>query len=225
MGIGMGGEVSWEIFERWAERYDAYFDSSPGKEIFQIEVDAIKEEAKAFPHPWLEVGVGTGRFAQALGIEYGVDPSPKMLEKAKSRGVSIFCASGDALPFPDSSFPLVFLIVTMCFLEKVTPVFREIHRVLKAVGGLIIGTIVAGTRWAEYYQQKGEEGNPFYQVARFYSLDETQQYLHQSGFHIVRIRSTLIQPPGLARYTPEKPTWGFHPKAGFHIIVAKKHTG
>jgi len=37
----------------------------------------------------LEIGVGTGRFASPLGIEYGIDPSEKMLEIAKKRGVKV----------------------------------------------------------------------------------------------------------------------------------------
>jgi len=30
------------------------------------------------PGPWLEIGIGSGRFAQALGIETGIDPSIKL---------------------------------------------------------------------------------------------------------------------------------------------------
>ncbi|MHA2609901.1 MAG: class I SAM-dependent methyltransferase [bacterium JZ-2024 1] len=218
----VGSNSVWEIFEKHAERYDEWFEKSPGKEIFEIEVEALKGEAQQFPHPWLEVGVGSGRFARALGIDYGVDPSRKMLEKAKERGISVFLSSGEDLPFPDESFHLVFLIVTICFLENVPEVLREIRRVLKKGGGLIIGTILADSPWADYYQKKGGEGNPFYAVAHFYSLEEIQQFLKQADFHLIRIISTLVQPPGLSRYVPEKPTWGLHPKSGFQVIVARK---
>ncbi|MFN4182933.1 MAG: class I SAM-dependent methyltransferase [bacterium] len=216
----------WEIFEEHRDRYDEWFEKTPGREIFAIELEALRQEAKKFPHPWLEVGVGTGRFAQALGIEYGVDPSSKMLEMAKKRGITVYHASGEDLPFPDESFYLVFLIVTICFLENVSGVLREIRRVLKKDGGLIIGTILAGSPWAEFYQKKAaEEGNPFYRYAHFYSLEEIQHFLKQADFHLVRIISTLVQPPGLTRDVLEMPTWGVHPKSGFQVIVAQKTAG
>jgi hypothetical protein len=37
----------------------------------------------------LEVGVGTGRFAQALNIPYGVEPSRAMANLARKRGIEL----------------------------------------------------------------------------------------------------------------------------------------
>lgn len=54
--------------------------------------------------PSLEIGVGTGRFAEALGIEYGVDVSGRVLELAKRRGITVVEGSGENLPFRDESF-------------------------------------------------------------------------------------------------------------------------
>jgi len=55
-------------FDSLASAYDAWFDGE-GKLIFAIEVKAFQEILPLLPKPWLEVGVGSGRFAQALGIE------------------------------------------------------------------------------------------------------------------------------------------------------------
>jgi ubiquinone/menaquinone biosynthesis C-methylase UbiE len=46
----------------------------------------------------LEIGVGTGRFAKILGMEYGIDPSERMLSIAKERGIKTFVGRGRIYP-------------------------------------------------------------------------------------------------------------------------------
>jgi len=53
------------LFDSLAPEYDAWFEQE-GKLIFDIEVRAFQEVLPLLPRPWLEVGVGSGRFAQAL---------------------------------------------------------------------------------------------------------------------------------------------------------------
>ena len=72
-----------ETFEEYAEDYDKWFDSPEGKALFKMEVAAVKLLIKNIEKPFLEVGVGTGRFASELGIEVGIDPSARVLEIAK----------------------------------------------------------------------------------------------------------------------------------------------
>jgi ubiquinone/menaquinone biosynthesis C-methylase UbiE len=81
-----------------AARYDAWFDSPQGQVLFRAEVEAIRRLVKGLPGPWLEVGVGTGRFAQALGIPYGVDPAWSVLLLARRRGIHVVQGRGEALP-------------------------------------------------------------------------------------------------------------------------------
>ena len=73
--------------------YDAWFEKE-GKLIFAIEVSAFHEVLPSLPKPWLEVGVGSGRFARALGIETGVDPSIRLLGMARRRGITAFLGRG-----------------------------------------------------------------------------------------------------------------------------------
>ena len=60
--------TEWSPFDDLALEYDAWFDKE-GSLIFFIEVQAFMELLPILPKPWLEVGVGSGRFARALGIE------------------------------------------------------------------------------------------------------------------------------------------------------------
>jgi hypothetical protein len=96
-------------FESLASAYDAWFEGE-GKLIFAIEVRAFQEVLPLLPRPWLEVGVGSGRFAQALGIETGIDPSLKLLEMARRRGITGFLARGEEQFFDEDTFGTVFLI-------------------------------------------------------------------------------------------------------------------
>jgi ubiquinone/menaquinone biosynthesis C-methylase UbiE len=64
----------------------------------------------------LEVGCGTGHWLNVLSdlpVELtGVDPSRAMLEKARARATkaALVCASAENIPFPASSFDLIFCV-------------------------------------------------------------------------------------------------------------------
>ena len=81
------------VFNELADQYDAWFDEQ-GKVVSNIEVCALKSVLAYLPKPWLEIGVGSGRFAQALGIKMGIDPSKKLLEMASKRGINVFLGLG-----------------------------------------------------------------------------------------------------------------------------------
>ncbi|MCX6100813.1 MAG: hypothetical protein NTV92_05240, partial [Candidatus Bipolaricaulota bacterium] len=57
-------------FETLADEYDAWFDAHP--ELFESELQALRAVLPERPGRWVEVGVGTGRFASRLAIGLGV---------------------------------------------------------------------------------------------------------------------------------------------------------
>jgi len=73
--------MSSEAFERYADRYDAWFDKSEGWAIFDAEVACPGQLMPADVQGWVEVGVGSGRFAAALHVPQGIDPSPRTAQK------------------------------------------------------------------------------------------------------------------------------------------------
>ncbi|TFG05073.1 class I SAM-dependent methyltransferase, partial [Candidatus Thorarchaeota archaeon] len=151
----MGPENS-SPFDRLAERYDTWFDNE-GSLVFAIEVKAFRSILHQLPKPWLEVGVGSGRFAQALGIENGIDPSAELLQMAEKRGVQSHRGRGEDLPFVDESFGTVFLIVTICFLDSPADVLEEIHRVLHPKGKLVLGLVLRESAWGRFYAAQKEQ--------------------------------------------------------------------
>ena len=103
------------IFNKYYKKYDVWYDKN--KFAYFSELKTVK---KVLPKTGkgLEVGVGTGRFAGALGVKFGIDPSGKMLEAAKKRGVEVKLGSGEKIPFQNSTFDYVIIVITLCFVKN-----------------------------------------------------------------------------------------------------------
>ena len=71
------------VFDERAAEYDGWFEDSL---LFSIECAALQELVTPLLGPKLEVGVGPGRFAEALGVEFGVDPALAPLAFLKNGG-------------------------------------------------------------------------------------------------------------------------------------------
>jgi SAM-dependent methyltransferase len=211
------------LFDSLATEYDDWFDGE-GKLIFANEVRAFQEILASLPKPWLEIGVGSGRFAQALGIGSGVDPSAKLLEMAGRRGIDVRLGRGEQRIFSAASFGTVFLIVTLCFLDSVPSVLKEVYSILTVDGKIVVGLVLKESPWGKFYEKKKMQGHRFYKYAHFYRYDEVVTFLEQSGFYIEKVISTLFQKPGKVDRV-ELPHEGFFPAAGFVIIVAGKKAG
>lgn len=207
-------------FDELASEYDAWFDGD-GNLIFFIESQAFRTLLPDLPKPWLEIGVGSGRFAQALGIGTGIDPSRRLVEMAIKRGIKAFDSRGEQRFFDKDSFGTVFLIVTLCFLDSPLPVLKEANRILTPDGKIVLGLVLKESPWGQFYQQKKAKGHRFYRYANFYSCDEIVKLLVQEGFVTEKIISTLFQKPENVQHV-EEPKEGYFPDAGFTIIVAGK---
>jgi SAM-dependent methyltransferase len=215
-----GCDMSSNPFNDLASKYDAWFDGE-GKLIFEIEVKAFQKILPGLPTPWLEIGAGSGRFARALGIDTGIEPSIELVKMARSRGINTFWGRGEQQIFEEALFGTVFLITTLCFLESPLEVLKEIHRILLPGGKVALGVILKDSPWGQYYQQKKMAGHSIYKHATFYRCNEVARLTIQSGFTGERIISTLFQKPDTVRYL-EQPKEGYYQDAGFVIIVAEK---
>jgi SAM-dependent methyltransferase len=205
-------------FDDLANEYDAWFDKD-GSIIFFIEVQAFRGLLPVMPRPWIEIGVGSGRFAQALRIETGIDPSIKLIEMARRRGINAFLGRGEDELFDEESFGTVFLIVTLCFLDSPLEVLKEARRTLMPGGKIVLGLVLEESPWGLFYQRKKAEGHRFCKCATFYSFDEVVRLLGEAGFVTERVVSTLFQRPEEV-HRVEEPKEGYSPDAGFTIIVA-----
>jgi SAM-dependent methyltransferase len=217
---GIKGKAHSSPFDDLAPEYDAWFDKE-GSLIFFTEVQAFKSLLPALPKPWLEIGVGSGRFAQALGIGIGFDPSIELVKMARRRGVTAFLGWGETELFDEESFGAIFLIVTLCFLDSPLEVLKEASRILMSGGKLVLGLVLKESPWGQFYQTKKAQRHRFYKFATFYSFDDVARLIAQAGFTTEKTISTLFQRPGEVHHM-EEPRDGYFHDAGFTIIVASK---
>ena len=211
-----------QVFDVFAERYDAWYDKPFGKSAFTLENACIKSLCKNLKRPFLEVGVGTGRFAQALKIEYGTDVSNGMLKFTKQKEITAVKGKGESLPFISSFFNAVFIIVTLCFVDDPIQFLKETSRVLKDDGAVILGLILKESPWASFYREKGKAGNIFYRIAKFYSFEELKTLIEKAELKIEETSSTMFQPPTKAPLHFELPKNGYFKEAGFVAVKLQK---
>ena len=212
-----------QAFDSLASDYDVWCEQE-GKLIFASEIDALKRILPSLPRPWIEVGVGSGRFAVALGIDVGLDPSSRLVEMARDRGVSALLGRGEQIPFQAGAFGAVFLIVTLCFLDSPGRTFIESARLLRSEGKVVLGAVLRENLWGQLYQAKKQAGHPLYRYATFYTYADVETLLTQTGFSIERVVSTLFQNPGKVNHI-EVPREGFSADAGFAVILARRTSG
>ncbi|MFZ3012533.1 MAG: class I SAM-dependent methyltransferase [Nitrospira sp.] len=179
------------VFEQYAQEYDEWFDGH--ESVYEAELAALR---KSLPPSGLgiEVGVGTGRFAVSLGIRFGIDPSRRMLAIARQRGLRVCQAVGERLPFRDGQFDLVLLVTVICFVDDVPTFLRELNRVLKSGGHLVIGFINRDSELGRLYETR-KEASAFYRDARFYSVAEVADRVKAAGFGSLRFCQALFGNP------------------------------
>jgi ubiquinone/menaquinone biosynthesis C-methylase UbiE len=165
-------------FEAHHRRYDEWFVRHHA--AYLSELLAVRAQL-----PWrglgLAIGVGTGRFASPLGVQVGIDPAGAVLDYAANRGISTVQAIAEALPFSDSSFNYALSVTTICFVDDATAMLTEAYRVLKPGGELVVGFIDRTSDLGQHYLAHQAE-NVFYREATFYSADEVERLLRDTGF-------------------------------------------
>ncbi|WP_319507767.1 class I SAM-dependent methyltransferase [uncultured Methanolobus sp.] len=206
-----------EPFERYTFRYENWFEEN--KLIYESELRAL--QANIPPHTrGLEIGVGSGRFAVPLDIRFGIDPSPKMTHIARRRGMQVLYGVAEKLPFADSSFDLVLMVTTICFLDNVEYAFKEVLRILTPGGCFIIGFIDKNSTLGREYQEKKKE-NVFYKLATFYSAEEIVSLLKDSGFDDFSFTQTIFK--NLKDIKDLEPVIPGHGKGSFVVIRAERY--
>ena len=204
-----------QVFDRHAARYDAWFDSEDGKTLFASELLCLEQVSGNLPRPWLEIGVGTGRFADGLGFDIGVEPASRVVAYAKRRGIRTLRAMGEALPFKGAQFGAVFVIVTLCFADDAAQLLREAARVTRPDGGIVVGIVPAESPWGRFHASRGKRGHVFYSEAEFHTLEQLGDLARLAELRVDRVVSTLFQGPGQGPFEIEHPCQGEDGRAGF----------
>lgn len=203
-------------FDQYSDEYDHWFVVN--KYAFQSELKAIEGVLPA-SGKGVEIGVGSGIFAEPLGIKEGVEPSRAMREKAKERNINVVDGVAESLPYSDNSFDFALMVTTICFVEDIVQSFHEAHRILCDNGKLIIGFVDKDSSIGKIYQQYKEE-SIFYKDARFYGTEELYGILKDTGFEIEGTSQTVFG--NLEELDCVQETLSGYGEGSFVVIVARK---
>ncbi len=160
--------------------------------VFKSEVVAIKQLLPEEKNSkGIEIGIGTGRFAKALGINEGIEPAEEMRIVAEKRGVSVLHATAENLPYKSNFFDYVLMNFCISYFKNLHEAFKEAHRILKDKGCIIVGFVKANSIIAKDYESRASKSF-FYNEAKFYTPDEVVNALTKAGFIISNITQTLF---------------------------------
>ena len=177
-------------FESHPPRYEAWFNKHEAAYVSELLAlrSFVPMEGRG-----LEIGVGTARFAAPLSVAIGIDPAAGMLGYASARGVNVARAVAEALPFAKGVFDYALIVTTLCFVDDPIVMLREIARVLRPGGALIIGFIDRESPLGQHYLAHQAE-SVFYREASFVSAAEVGTALEQTGFRDPVWAQTLFRP-------------------------------
>jgi ubiquinone/menaquinone biosynthesis C-methylase UbiE len=205
------------VFDKHPQEYDLWYQEHYNAYISEIE--AIKKLLPKGKNLSLEVGVGSGRFAKALGIKYGIDISFPLLKIAKQRDAEVLMADAYSLPFKDEVFNFCLFSFTICFLKEPKIALKQAYRVLKPNGYILVAFIDKDSFLGRYYL-KVKDKSKFYKEATFYNVGEVVSLLKGAGFSKFRFYQTLFDlPQNLIEPDPVIEGYG---EGGFVVVRGKK---
>ena len=204
-----------EIFEKYTEDYENWFVRH--ENLYRAELEAVRALMPPF-EKGIEIGVGTGRFAAPLGIDIGVEPSRHMAEIARKKGIEVIVGVAENLPLKEESFDLALMVTTICFVDDPGKSLREIWRILKPGGYVLIGFVDRKSALGRLYE-KNRSKSRFYKDATFFSTEEVLELLQKTGFEACRMKQTLFGPDLEHMETSVKDGYG---EGAFVVIRCRK---
>jgi ubiquinone/menaquinone biosynthesis C-methylase UbiE len=201
-------------FDIFTDEYENWFKEN--ELIFQSELLALKQVIPV-GKKGIEIGIGSGIFAEQLNIKFGIDPSEKMLNYATQRKLSVEKGFAENLPYPDKSFDFAAFITSICFVDNPKKAIKEAHRIIKDKGDLIIAFIDKESSLGKSLELE-KANSKFYRNAKFYSVSELTSMIVNNHFEITEIIQTLKE---INLKIPENPMKG-HGKGSFVVIKGRK---
>ncbi len=154
----------------------------------------------------LDVGCGDGTLALAAS-QYGphrvagCDPDARMVARAhakamrEGRHIDLTVARSQILPYADESFDVVTCITVLTFIADPEAALREMARVLRPGGRLVIGDLGKWSYWAARRRIRGWFGATLWRAARFRTPNELAATIRSEGLTIHAIRGAVFFPP------------------------------
>jgi len=207
-------------FDTRADAYDAWYDCCP--RTFASELRALRRLLPS-SGDWVEVGVGTGRFAATLGIKTGVEPAAAMAAYARARGVTVHEGVAEALPLPSESCDAVFFITALCFVRDVRKAFAEAWRVLRPGGTCIVAMLPKSSPLGRSIDA-AREGDVFFRHAVLRETRDVVRDLEHAGLSFRGAVHTLRGSPARFEHRTQRPGRGLR-RGSFVVLRAVRESG
>ncbi|MEM6473002.1 MAG: class I SAM-dependent methyltransferase [Planctomycetota bacterium] len=140
----------------------------------------------------LDLGCGEGRYARVLkgkgALVTGVDPVPEFIQRARSLDAESTYEVGTAesIPFVDASFDVLLCYLSIIDIADLTAASKEITRVLRDGGQLIVVTISNLASTTSSWVKDGEGKKIYRTVDRYmeqFALDLEWRGIRISNYH------------------------------------------
>jgi ubiquinone/menaquinone biosynthesis C-methylase UbiE len=187
-----------KAFDQVAGYYDDWYSHPQGRQVFEAELNALES---LIPRSGLglEVGAGTGAFAESLTAEgrtiICLDPSGAMLAKARERKLPAIIGVGEHVPITEASLDFCYMVTTLEFLEDPVAALIEIRETMGRAAPLTILFINADSPWGSLYRQIGADGDPVFRHAKLCSHMDVLGMLAEAGYRLQKSVGTLMTGP------------------------------
>ena len=179
------------FFATASEEWDALRTAMFGARADLLAVLALMDPS------WIigDLGCGTGSLSAALAPHvahvHAVDVSPAMLSAARARltplsNVTVHDGALETLPLADASLDVAVMLLVLHHVADPLRALREVRRVLRAGGRLLIADMRAHTK-QEYQQQMGH-------VWLGVDAPTLDRWLSDAGFHGLRYTALPVDP-------------------------------
>lgn len=207
-----------ELFDQHVAEYEEWFRQYPF--VFRSEIEAVREMLPEGEHlSGIEIGLGTGQYAKALGIKEGIEPSTPMRVVANKRGIETMNAKAEELPYGDMRFDFVLMVFCVSYLKDLGAAFEEAFRVLKRNGTLVVGFVDRDSVIGQEYEARKHEST-FYKHANFFPVTRISDELTLAGFRGLEFCQTLFGPlDSIKEQQAVKPGFG---EGSFVVVKAVK---
>ncbi|MFZ5898394.1 MAG: class I SAM-dependent methyltransferase [Bacillota bacterium] len=209
-------------FDELAENYDRWYEQPLGRVVERLEMDLFLALARPCSgERALDAGCGTGRLTLLLakmGLSVtGIDSSEAMLRVAREKltgysSVELFCSPIEALPFPSEYYHLVVAFTVLEFTEDPSRAVRELWRVVRPGGRLVVAVLNAWSPWAWRRRAEARVRGGIFKDAHFFQPGELVSLLAQETGQQPYWQSTVFIPPSanslVLRFADGLERWG-----------------